>query len=46
MALAGERNVSINTPSMGKAFMLNQPERGKAWWLEVEHQGSEAHVSG
>lgn len=46
MALAWERNVSITTPGMGQAFMLNQPERGQAWWLEVEHQGSEEHVTG
>ena len=46
MALAWERNVSITTPAMGQAFMLNQPERGQAWWLEVEHAGNEQHVGG
>ncbi|MFC6338429.1 hydrolase [Pseudomonas sp. CCM 7891] len=45
MALAWERNVLIATPPMGRAFMLNQPARGQAWWLEVEPVGNEERVS-
>lgn len=36
MALAWERSVLIATPRMGQAFMLTQPARGHAWWLDVE----------
>ncbi|CRM04803.1 metal-dependent hydrolase [Pseudomonas sp. 31 E 6] len=41
MALAWERNVSITTPPMGRAFSLNHSERGYAWWLEVETQDAQ-----